>query len=68
MRDFLLSNYARFSLGMNRLRERRSKGLGTVEVVLITFVLVTLVIMFRGAIGDIVSKYLRQMDPNFTRP
>lgn len=68
MKDFLLSNYARFSLGMDRLRTKKSKGLGTVEVVLITFVLVTLVIMFRTAIGDVVSKYLRQMDPNFTRP
>lgn len=68
MKDFLLSNYARFTLKMDKLRARKSKGLGTVEVVLITFVLVTLVIMFKGTIGGIVDKYLRQMDPNFTRP
>ena len=67
MKNFLLSNYVRLSLGMDKLRTRKSRGLGTVEVVLITFVLVSLVIMFRGAIVGVVAKYLRQIDPNFSR-
>lgn len=41
------------------------KGFGTIEMVLIIFVLVSLVILFRSSITDLVQKYLKQLDPNF---
>lgn len=68
MKDMLLEKYVWFSMKYDELKSNKSKGLGTVEVILITFVLVTLVIMFRGSIEVVVRKYLNQIDPNFTRP
>lgn len=68
MKDMLLSNYIWFTLKCDQLREKKLKGLGTVEVILITFVLVTLVILFRKSIEVVVRKYLNQIDPNFSRP
>lgn len=44
-----------------------NKGLGTIELVLIIFVLVTLVIMFKDKAIEVVGKYLQQVDPKFTR-
>ena len=68
MKDMLLEKYIWFTMKCDELKSNKLKGLGTVEVILITFVLVTLVIMFRGSIEGVVRKYLNQIDPNFTRP
>lgn len=44
-----------------------NSGFGTIELVLIIFVLVTLVILFKDKAIEVVNKYLKQVDPKFTR-
>ncbi len=41
-------------------------GIGTVEMILILFVLVGVVMIFKTNIETMVNKYLTNMDPNFT--
>ncbi len=46
----------------------REEGMGTVEMVLILFVLVGVVMLFREKVEFIVKKYLTDMDPNLSHP
>ncbi len=41
------------------------EGVGTIELILILFVLVGLVIMFRTELMKIAKSYLNKMDPKF---
>ncbi len=41
-------------------------GIGTVEMILVLFVLVGVVMIFKTNIESMVNKYLSNMDPNFT--
>lgn len=68
MKDFLISKYIFMNLAFDNMKERsqkRVKGLGTVEVILITFVLVSLVIIFKESLTGIVRKYTSKIDPKW---
>lgn len=68
MKDFMMSKYIGFQLKMDEMKDIMSdkkKGLGTVEVILITFVLVTLVILFKDGLTSVVRKYIEKIDPNW---
>ncbi len=41
-------------------------GIGTVEMILILFVLIGVVIIFKENIETLVNNYFNKMDPNFT--
>ncbi len=41
-------------------------GIGTVEMILILFVLIGVVIIFKDNIEKLVNNYFSKMDPNFT--
>ncbi len=41
-------------------------GIGTVEMILILFVLIGVVIIFKQNIENLVNQYFSKMDPNFT--
>lgn len=43
------------------------EGIGTVEMILILFVLIGLVIIFKDKLTTLVNSYLDKMDPKFTR-
>lgn len=68
MKSFLISKYIELQLKMDDMKEvlcDKKRGLGTVEVILITFVLVTLVILFRTGLTQVVKKYIDKIDPNW---
>lgn len=64
LNNMLLSNFVKVKLYFEDVKSGQ-KGLGTVEVILITFVLVSLVIVFRKSITDLVDKYLKKIDPKW---
>ncbi len=53
-----------------RIRDffQQEDGIGTVEMVLILFVLVGVVMVFKNNIDKMVANYFNNMDPNFTHP
>ncbi len=53
-----------------RIRDffNQEDGIGSVEMVLILFVLVGIVMIFKQNIETMVGNYLNNMDPNFTHP
>lgn len=68
MKDFMISKYIGLGLKMDEIKgvlRDKKRGLGTVEVILITFVLVSLVILFKKGLTDIVRKYIEKIDPQF---
>ncbi len=44
---------------------KQEDGIGTVEMVLILFVLVGVVMIFKSNIETLVNNYFSKMDPNF---
>ncbi len=45
---------------------RSEDGIGTVEMILVLFVLIGVVIIFKQNIEDLVNSYFNNMDPGFT--
>ncbi|MCK8060822.1 MULTISPECIES: Flp1 family type IVb pilin [unclassified Fusibacter] len=52
------------TLGYIKAKLGCTRGIGTIEVILIIFILVGVVVMFREKLFDMVDKYLSQLDPD----
>lgn len=44
------------------------KGVGTLEIILIIFVLIGFVVLFRKAMFEMITDYLARMDPKIVQP
>lgn len=44
------------------------RGVGTLEIILIIFVLIGFVVLFRKAMLELIQKYLLNMDPQIEQP
>jgi hypothetical protein len=52
------------TIGFIKAKLGCTKGIGTIEVILIIFILVGVVVMFKEKLMEMVTKYLDQLDPD----